>query len=672
MEEALQKNNLNVGGNVLESHSLQYIVRGIGLLQSLEDIGEVVLKSEKGIPILVSDVAAIRSGHAARQGASFKDGKEEAVGGIVMMLRGEQQSRGRPADRRNSSPEINRERVLPLGLKIQPYYERTEIVMKSMGTVTEALLFGSLLVIFILYLFLRSFRGALIVILALPLSLLFTFMMMRIAGLSANLMSLGGLAISIGMIIDATIIQVENVQRHLSETAPGATKMTTVFKAVMEVRKPSIFGELIIALTFLPIIALQGIEGKMFRPLAFTVAIALFASLLLSLFVIPAFCYLFLVRTAAGKKNGVIESARRIYLPVLRWSLAHRLALLAFSAGLLGVSLLLLSRVGTEFIPIMDEGAFDMDMQYLPGIALPESLEMSRKIEERLMAFPEMETIVSRTGQTGIAIEASGRRKDRVRRDAQTAVPPGRRPARARSSWRKMRDSLADFPGMAFAFSQPIACRIDELVAGTRAQLIIKLFGEDLAVLKEKADEIAKILSGIKGTADLVVESVSGQPYLSIQSDRRKISRYGLNVEDVQMIVETAIGGKSVTNLYEGEKVFGIQLRIPEERRNSLEAIAGILVTSAQGKRIPLEPARRHLHLRGTGPRSAANRGSAASASSVTSPAAISAGSWPKPRKRSAATSNCRPDTIWRGAGSSRTSSGPCAPCRSSFPLRSG
>jgi cobalt-zinc-cadmium resistance protein CzcA len=247
----------------------------------------------------------------------------------------------------------------------------------------------------------------------------------------------------------------------------------------------------------------------------------------------------------------------------------------------------LLSRVGSEFIPIMDEGAFDMDMQYLPGIALPESLEMSRKMEERLMAFPEMETIVSRTGQTGIAIEGRGVEK--------TGFVGMLKP---RSEWtsartreeltEKMRNSLSDFPGLAFTFSQPIACRIDELVAGTRAQLIVKLFGEDLAVLKGKADEIATILSGIRGTADLVVESVSGQPYVSIQSDRRKISRYGLNVEDVQTIVETAIGGKSVTNLYEGEKYFGIQLRIPENRRNSLEAIAGILVTSAQGKRIPL------------------------------------------------------------------------------------
>ena len=583
--EALKKNNRNVGGNVLQRHSQQYLIRGIGLLQSVEDIGSVILKSEGGTPVLLGDVADVRVGQAVRQGASVKDGKEEVVGGIVMMLRG---SNSREVVRQIEErvAEINKSDVLPLGLKIKPFYKRSDIVSSSVHTVTEALIIGAIFVVFVLYLFLRSFRGAFIVIIALPLSALTTFIIMRQAGLSANLMSLGGLAISIGMIIDATIIQVENVQRHLSESAAGALKLSMVYKAVLEVRKPSIFGELIIALTFIPIMTLRGIEGKMFSPLAFTVAIALFASLLLSLVAIPAFCYLFL-QAKKEKPSFLINAAKKVYLPVLRWGLKHKAILLVASIAFVCGTLYLVPRLGTEFIPIMDEGAFDMDIQFLPGISLPESLEMSRKVEQRLMEFPELETIVSRTGQTGIALEARG-----VEKTGYVGM------LKPRAEWTtaktredltgKMRAAMAAFPGMTFSFSQPIACRIDELVAGTRAQLIIKLFGEDLEILKGKADEIAKILARIRGTQDLVVETIAGQPYISIKTDRARIARYGINVEDVQTIVETAVGGKPVTQLFEGEKYFDVQLRFPEEKRNSLESIGNILVQSPRGTRIPL------------------------------------------------------------------------------------
>ena len=583
--DALKKNNRNVGGNVLQRHSQQYLIRGIGLLQSVEDIGSVILKSEGGTPVLLGDVADVRVGQAVRQGASVKDGKEEVVGGIVMMLRG---SNSREVVRQIEErvAEINKSDVLPLGLKIKPFYKRSDIVSSSVHTVTEALIIGAIFVVFVLYLFLRSFRGAFIVIIALPLSALTTFIIMRQADLSANLMSLGGLAISIGMIIDATIIQVENVQRHLSESAAGALKLSMVYKAVLEVRKPSIFGELIIALTFIPIMTLRGIEGKMFSPLAFTVAIALFASLLLSLVAIPAFCYLFL-QAKKEKPSFLINAAKKVYLPVLRWGLKHKVILLFASIALVCGTLYLVPRLGTEFIPIMDEGAFDMDIQFLPGISLPESLEMSRKVEQRLMEFPELETIVSRTGQTGIALEARG-----VEKTGYVGM------LKPRAEWTtaktredltgKMREAMAAFPGMAFSFSQPIACRIDELVAGTRAQLIIKLFGEDLEILKGKGDEIAKILARIRGTQDLVVETIAGQPYISIKTDRARIARYGINVEDVQTIVETAVGGKPVTQLFEGEKYFDVQLRFPEEKRNSLESIGNILVQSPRGTRIPL------------------------------------------------------------------------------------
>jgi cobalt-zinc-cadmium resistance protein CzcA len=410
--------------------------------------------------------------------------------------------------------------------------------------------------------------------------------MMRLFGLSANLMSLGGLAISIGMIIDATIIQVENAQRHLVEAGKSAKKLSTVAKAVLEVRKPSIFGETIITLTFIPIIALQGIEGKMFFPLAFTHIIALFASLVLSLQVIPALCFLVL-KAHREKRIIVIDAAKKAYLPLLRWALGHRAVLLLVSAALLAGTILIVPRLGTEFMPVMDEGAFDMDFQFLPGISLPESVEMSRRVEERLMEFPELATIVGKTGQTGIALEARG-----VEKTGYVGV------LKQRSEWttaktreeltEKMRLVMADFPGIAYSFSQPIACRIDEIVAGTRAQLIIKLFGEDLDVLRAKAAEIAVVLGGIRGAADIVVERIAGQPYISVRPDRAKIARYGINVASVQAIVETAVGGKTITRIYEGEKYFDLQVRFSENRRDSVEAIGNILVRAPGGTRIPL------------------------------------------------------------------------------------
>ena len=585
LSEALRRNNLNAGGNVLQSHAQQYIVRGVGLLQSPDDIGRIVLAARKGTPVLMNDVAETVVGQAVRQGGAMKDGRGECVGAVVMMLRG---ANSREVVRAVEArvAEINTGNVLPGGLRIAPYYRRSDIVSKSLHTVTESLLFGSLLVIVVLYLFLRSFRGAFIVILALPLSTLFTFIMMRLAGLSANLMTLGGLAISIGMIIDATIIQVENVQRHLSENGARGGKLATVLRAVLEVRKPSIFGELIIALTFIPIIALQGIEGKMFLPLAFTHVIALFASLILSLFAIPALCSLAL-RPQPEKRIVLIDIARKAYLPLLRWSLGHKAALIGVSIALLGGALALVPGLGTEFMPIMDEAAFDMDFQFLPGMSLPDSLEMSRRVEARLKEFPELDVIVGKTGQTGIALEARGVEKT----STVGMLKPRAEWTTARSREEltdRMREAMADFPGMAVSFSQPIACRIDELVAGTRAQLIIKLFGEDLEILRAKANEIGAVLGRIRGTADLVVESVAGQPYVSIVPDRAGLARYGLSVEDVQSIVETAVGGKTVTQMYEGEKSFDIQLRFPEARRNSIEAIRDILVPAPGGARLPL------------------------------------------------------------------------------------
>ena len=582
---AIEKNNENVGGNVLDRFDEQYIVRGVGLLKSQDDIGNIVLTAHAGTPVFVRDVADVQVGEAVRQGAAFLNGEKEAVGGIVMMLRGEN---GRAVVQlvKEKVKEINENNVLPPGIKIVPYYDRSDIVASSVGTVTKALLEGSILVVIILYFMLRSLRGAAVVIFALPLSLFLTFIVMKYIGLDANLMSLGGLAISIGMIIDATIIQVENVQRHLSEEGSSQHGISTVLRAVLEVRKPSIFGELIIATTFLPILSLEGLEGKMFAPLALTVAIALLSSLVLSIFVIPVLCALVL-RPGPQKESIIMRAARVVHRPLLAWAMKNRF--LVFSAGgvAIAAALLLVPHLGTEFIPIMDEGAFDMDVQLLPGISLDKALDLTALVERKLKRFPELTTVISRTGQTGIALEARG-----VDKTGFTGI------LLPRSEWtttkdrdeliEKMREEVSTIPGLAFSFSQPIQCRIDELVAGTRAQLIVKLFGDDMDFLGRKAEEIGAALRNIRGTADLVVERVGGQPYLTINIDRSKIARHGLNVSDVLNIIEISVGGKAATKFYEQNRAFDVAVRYPPENRSSVETIGNTLVPTRAGYNVPL------------------------------------------------------------------------------------
>jgi len=582
---AIGSNNSNVGGNVLERGTDQYIVRGVGLIQSISDIENIVLKSQKGTPTYLRDVAQIKVGEAVRMGAATKNG-EEAVGGIVMMLRG---ANSRDVVTRVAAKvkEINESTMLADGVKMVPYYDRSDIVKASVGTVNKALIEGSILVLIVLYLLLNSIRGSIVVLLALPLSLLATFIVMKLTGITANLMSLGGLAISIGMIIDTTIIQVENVQRHLSEEGHLHSKLTTVLKAVMEVRKPSIFGELIIALTFIPILTLEGIEGKMFGPLAITVAIALLSSLLLSIFIIPVLCSLFL-KPEVEKDSRIMAYAKSQYLPLLEYALDKKKVVLGIAGGLLVVSLFLVTKLGSEFIPIMDEGSFDMDIAMLPGVSLAKALEVNQQAAAKLKKFNELDVVIGRIGQTGVALDTRG-----VDKTGYVGV------FKPKSEWQRdiskeeltneMREALETIPGISFGFSQPIQCRIDELVAGTRAQLIVKLFGDDLDVLNGKSAEIAKVLSTVRGGTDLNTEKVAGQPYLTVTIDRAKIARYGLNISDVQNVIEIAVAGKAASTFYEANRGFDITVRLPEEKRNSIETIKNLLITTKTGMNIPLE-----------------------------------------------------------------------------------
>ncbi|MGB4704189.1 MAG: CusA/CzcA family heavy metal efflux RND transporter [Candidatus Saccharicenans sp.] len=581
--EAVRNNNLNIGGSIVEKGQQQLIVRGIGLFSHLDDIKNTVVKTANGTPVFLRDVAEVESGQAIRQGAALINGQKEAVGGIVLMLRGEN-SRLVTRSVEKKVEEINSSGLLPAGLKIVPFYKRTDIVEKSVRTIEEALLTGAILVILVVFIFLRNFRGSLVIILSLPLTVLLTFIVMKQTGLTANLMSLGGLAISIGMIIDAAIIQVENIQRHLAET--GKKDKDTFLRAVLEVRKPSIFGELIIALTFIPLLSLQGLEGKMFSPLAITLSIAILCSLLISLFIIPGLSYLVL-RAYAGRNRHFTGTLQKGYAAGLRWSLRHGWLIAGLMLVLLAASFLIFPRLGREFIPIMDEGAFDMDIQMLPGISLTQALNITMEVEKRLKKFPELETIVSRTGQTGIALEARGVEK--------TGFVGSLRPRREWTSARsreelfdRMRQAIEDIPGISFSFSQPIACRIDELVAGTRAQLIIKLFGEDLEVLQSKAARIASILQEIRGTSDLMVEKISGQPYLVIEIDRQALKRHGLQATDVLGQVEAFSSGKAISQIYEGDRIFDLVIRYPENLRRSAEQLHALLIDTPAGYRLPL------------------------------------------------------------------------------------
>ena len=583
---AIERNNQNEGGNILEKHDEQYIVRGEGLITSPADIGNIVVQSHGGIPVYVRDVAVVEVSEAVRQGASLLNGDQEAVGGIVMMLRG---GNSREVVQRVEERvrEINESGVLPGGISLQPYYNRMDIIRGSISTVRIALFEGAALVLIVLLLFLKSVRGALIIMIALPVSLLLTFCVMLVFHLPSNLMSLGGLAISIGMIIDATIIQVENVQRHLRQKDASTSRAAAILRAVLDVRKPSIFGELIIASTFLPVLALQGLEGKMFAPLAVTVAIALLSSMLISIFIIPVLCSLFM-KPDPDAEPRLIHVAKRWYAAILFWCMQRSRAVVGSALILLVASVALLGRLGTEFMPVMDEGAFDMDVQLLPGVSLPKAIEINAVIGRRLKRIPELETIICRIGQTGIALEARG-----VDKTGYTGVFTPRGDWNTASTREAMTDTLrarlSSIPGIAFGFSQPIQCRIDELVAGTRAQLIVKLFGEDMELLKNNAEQIERVLSSIDGAEDIIVERIAGQSYLTIVIDRNKIARDGLNVRDVQDVIGIAVGGRTSSVLYEGERSFDIVVRYPEAARNSVEAIGNILVPTPQGYSTPLK-----------------------------------------------------------------------------------
>ena len=594
MFEAIAKNNTNASGSIMKKGGEQYIIRGLGMLKTIDDIGGIVVASSHGTPVYVRDMAELKIGPpSAPSGAVIKNGNE-AVAGIVLLIKGGN-SRDVVEKVKEKVKEVNK--ALPEGVKIAPFYDRAELVKRVLSTLRKALSEGALFVILVLFIFLGNVRSALVVTLSLPLTALFTFIIMRQIGLTANLMSLGGLAIAIGMIVDGAIVIVENIFRHLSERK-GENLIHVIAGASKEVLRPVIFGVLIIAIVFLPLFTLTGVEGKMFKPLAVTITIALVCSLIISIFVVPVLSS-FIMKPGKEEDTKLLSFVKRGYRLVRDWALKNRLKVIAVSAAAFLLSLALLLFIGKEFMPVLQEGTLTIQLIRLPGISLEESIEMEKRFQKILLSFPEVESVVSKIGAAEIATDPMGPELS----DPIITLKPLSQWKTARTQEElinKMREKLeTSMPGAAFNFTQPIALRVDELISGVKSQIAVKLFGDDIEKLREKADEIARVMSTIKGTADLRVEQVSGQPYLHIEIDRSAMARYGINISDVQEIIEIAVAGKSPTEVFEGDKRFDVMMRFPEGKRGDIESIGNILVPMPEGRGIPLKQIARLYFIEG-------------------------------------------------------------------------
>jgi cobalt-zinc-cadmium resistance protein CzcA len=585
--DAVAKNNANAGGNVLERHAERAIVRGLGLVKTVGDIESIIVKESRGTPVFVRDVAEVRIGHAVRHGAVVLNGEREVVAGTVLMIRGGNAREVVQAVKAKVQ-DLQQTHAIPAGTTLVPFYDRIELVNAAVHTVRDALIEGVVLVVFVFFFFLGHVRSAVVVTVTLIVTPLVTFIVMERFGLSANLMTLGGLAIAIGEIADGSLVVVENVYRHLARDNGAAriSKLDVILRATKEVGRPILFGILIISVVFLPLMTLHGMEGKMFAPLAYTLVIALLVSVVVTLTLSPVLASL-LVRGDHPEETRLTLWMKRRYLPVLRWTLRYRSVVLTGSIGLVLVSLALVPFIGREFIPLLEEGALTPQVVRLPSVSLPESIEIEKQTQRAMLEFPEVRMAVSRIGRPDIAYgPEEPNESDPI---VSLYDRSGWKTAKTQSGLTDaIRRKLADIPGISVLMSQPIQERVDELISGIRTQCAIKLFGDDLDVLHRKADEIAVLMQHIQGVKDIKVEQVAGQPYLTVDIDRQKIARYGINVADVQEIVTTAIGGKSATYVYEGERRFQLILRFPEPQRNSVATIGDIRVKSASDALIPM------------------------------------------------------------------------------------
>jgi heavy metal efflux system protein len=582
---AVKRNNENAGGGILPQHAEQYLIRSIGLIRSTDDIRKIVLKESAGTPVYVRDVAEVRVGEEVRYGAMVKGGYTEAVGGVVMMTAGGN-AKEIVTKVKERVAEINARNMIPDGLKIMSYYDRSRLVDAAIHTVTEVLAEGIVLVVVVLFLYLGDLCSSLIVSANLLLTPLLTFLIMNQIGLSANLMSLGGLAIAIGLMVDGSVVVVENVFARLSHGSEES-RLHMVRDAVVEVATPVIFGVLIIVLVFLPLMTLEGTEGKMFAPLAYTIAIALLLSLGLSLSLSPALS-LFFLKGGKEKDTWLVALLRGPYERALTWALQNKIKSVAAVVVLFIASLCLFPFLGTAFIPEMQEGTLGPNADRVPNISLDESIRMEMHMQQLMRDLPGVETVVSRLGRGESPADPAGPNEADV---IANLVPVDKRPRDLTQEKiaDQMRDVLSVLPGINLVMSQPISDRVDEMVTGVRADVAVKIFGDDLDTLVQKAQQVAKVASTIRGTQDTRVDRVGGQQYLVIDIDRAAIARYGINASDVNDTIEMAIAGKSATEIYEGERRFQAVVRLPASYRSHIDDIKQIMVLAPSGPRVPLE-----------------------------------------------------------------------------------
>jgi heavy metal efflux system protein len=581
---ALEHNNANVGSGYIEHNQEQYIIRGEALASSISDLENIVVATRKdGTPVYVRNLGEVREGSMLRIGAATENGRGETVIGIALMLAGENANQvvARVKDKiRQIQPS------LPPGVRIVPFYDRADFVGRVLRTVRNNLVEGGLLVIAVLFLMLGTLRGGLIVSLAIPLSMLVAFIGMARAGISGNLMSLG--AIDFGLIVDGSVVIIENISRRLSLANPQASsRLELIGQAAAEVARPVVIGVGIIILVYVPILTLTGIEGKMFHPMAATVIFALAGSLVLAITLMPALASLVLKHQQTGEP-WLVRKAHSLYEPILGWAMERPAAVAGAALTLFLAGVLVFVSMGAEFIPRLDEGDIVINAWRLPSISLRESIHSSTAIERVLCRFPEVKTVVSRIGSPEVATDVMGVELS----DIFVILKP-------RSEWKtartkegliaKMSDALQkEVPGIGLGFTQPIEMRFNELIAGSRSDLAVKIFGEDLGVLRQKGEQIARVLGSTKGVSDVRVEQTAGLPMIRARVDRSRLARYGLSATDVLDTVEASRAGKVMGTIFEGQRRFDLVLRLPDSMSASPEALANLPLANSGRQFIPL------------------------------------------------------------------------------------
>lgn len=582
--EALEGNNANAGGAYIERAQEQYVIRGEGLVEKIADIDNIVVAAATGgTPIFIRNLGRTVLAPQVRQGAVTRDGRGEVVTGVVMMLMGE--NARVVADRVKTELEVIKS-SLPKGVTVDSYYDRTDLVRKTIRTVSTNLIEGGVLVIAVLLFMLGNVRGGLIVASAIPLSMLFAFTGMVEAGLSGNLMSLG--AIDFGLIVDGSVVMIENIVRRLGEARPaGRSKDDVIRDAGREVARPVFFAVLIIIIVYLPILTLEGVEGKMFRPMALTVVFALIGSLVLALTLMPVLASLGFKAAASEHEPRLIHWLKARYRPWLHRTVARPLFTAAIAAGVFLASLGLVPFMGGEFIPKLDEGAVALQAWRLPSVSLTESLKSTTLIEKTLRQFPEVVTVVSRTGQAEIPTDPMGVETSDIYvilKDHAEWTTASTKEALVAA----FNEALErEVPGNVLSYSQPIELRVQELIAGVRSDLAITLFGEDLDQLRRIGADITRVVSGVRGAADVKLEQTSGLPFLRVKIRRDEIARYGINASQVLDVIQ-AMGGRAVGQVLEGQRRFDIQVRFTPEARGDVDKIRTLKVADPRGRMIPL------------------------------------------------------------------------------------